>query len=318
MTRMRISVLGAGAMGSLFGGLLSEQHHDVELLDVDAALIEHVRSHGLVLETDVGGSRVVRLPIMRPDEALTRPDCMIVLTKTMHTTSALAYAQQILHDELLVLTLQNGLGNVERVTQHIPLCQVAVGVTTVPADTVGLGHVRSNGAGQVRLMMASNEHSDKLAALSRALSEAGLSSAVDDKVNTAIWEKVAFNAALNAVCAMGDCNVGQVGRTPGARALAHRIADEVIFVALESGLRLDAAAIHATMNHALDTQADHRPSMLQDLQAGRATEIDAINGAVLRIARNLGVAVPCTETVDTLVRLRERADRTCGRPSSAA
>lgn len=302
---MRITVLGAGAMGSLFGGLLAEQGHEVELLDVNAAHIERVQAAGLTLDTDRGGRRVVRLPILRPEAATTRPDCLIVFTKTLHTEGALAAARGVLGPDTVVLTLQNGLGNVDRLARFVERDRIAVGVTTVPADLVEPGHVHSHGQGQVRMTMADGRPGERLAALAQAMTAAGLGAAIDPTVQAAIWQKVAFNAALNTVCGVAGCTVGDVGRAPGARALAHRIATEVLAVAAADGLAVDEAGVHRTLDHALDHHLAHKPSMLQDLQAGRPTEIDAINGEVLRVAQRLGIDAPCTGTLDALVRLRE-------------
>jgi 2-dehydropantoate 2-reductase len=302
---MRITVLGAGAMGSLFGGLLAEQGHDVELLDVNPAHIARVQTEGLALETDGKGRRVVSVPITRPESAAGRPDCLIVFTKTLHTEKALAAAHAVLQPDTLVLTLQNGLGNAEKLAAFVAPARIAVGVTTVPADMVAPGAVHSHGEGHVRMMMADGRASERLSALAQALTDAGLHATVDPAVQAAIWQKVAFNAALNAVCAVVNCTVGDLGRSPGGRALAHRVAGEVLAVALADGMRIDEAVVHATLDHALDHHLTHKPSMLQDLLAGRPTEIDAINGEVLRAARRLGVPAPCTEALDALVRLRE-------------
>lgn len=303
---MRVTILGAGAMGSLFGGLLAEQGHEVELLDVNAAHIARVQEAGLTLDTDSRGQRVVRLPITRPDAAQVRPECLLVFTKTLHTSKALEAAKGVLQPDTLVLTLQNGLGNIDKLASFVALSLIAVGVTTVPADLVEPGHVHSHGQGHIRMMMADGRHSDRLAALSQALAGAGLPTTLDPTVQGALWQKVAFNAALNTVCAVAACTVGDVGQSPAARALAHRIATEVLAVAAADGLRVDEAGLHATLNHALDNHLAHKPSMLQDLLAGRATEIDAINGEVVRAAHRLGVPVPCAEALDALVRLRER------------
>lgn len=302
---MRITILGAGAMGSLFGGLLAEQGHEVALLDVNEAHIARVRLGGLTLDTDGRGSRTVRVPITRPETADTRPECLIVFTKTLHTTQAMAAAQHLLRPDTIVLTLQNGLGNADKLARFVAPAQVAVGVTTVPADLVEPGHVHSHGQGQVRMTMADGRPNERLAALAAALTAAGLPAVLDPTAQAAIWQKVAFNAALNTVCGVSGGTVGEVGRAPAARALAHRIAGEVLAVAGAEGLQVDTAGVHATLDHALDHHLAHKPSMLQDLLAGRPTEIDAINGEVLRVAARHGMAAPCTEALDALVRLRE-------------
>lgn len=300
---MKIAVLGAGAMGSLFGGLLAEAGHEVELLDVNALHIERVRSVGLTLQTDGRGLRTVQLPILRPEQARGRPHALILLTKALHTATALAAARLLLRPGLLVLTLQNGLGNVERIESLVPRSDIALGVTTVPADMVEPGHVRSHGHGETRVMMADGQASQALAHLAQALTEAGLHCQVDAGVHDAVWRKVAFNAALNTVCAVTQCTVGQVGASPGARRLAHDIAGEVLAVARAHGMSVDEAALRDMLDHALDHHASHKPSMLQDLLAARPTEVDAITGEVLRIAHTRGVPAPRTEAMDALVRL---------------
>ncbi|WP_018914864.1 ketopantoate reductase family protein [Thiomonas sp. FB-6] len=302
---MRITILGAGAMGSLFGGLLAEQGHDVELLDVNPTHIEKVRNHGLTLETEGKGARVVRLPIARPQAAASGPDCLILFTKTLHTQGAMESVRHVLDDRVLVLTLQNGLGNAERVAAFLPMSRIAVGVTTVPADMIEPGHVHSHGAGHNRMMMADGRPSDALQALAEALTQAGLPSTLDATVQAAIWQKAAFNAALNTVCAVTCATVGQVGRQPQARELAHDIATEVLAVASANGIAVDAKGLHDTLDHALDHHLQHKPSMLQDLLAGRRTEVDAINGEVLRVARWLGIDAPRTQALDALIRVRE-------------
>jgi 2-dehydropantoate 2-reductase len=302
---MRITILGAGAMGSLFGGLLAEHGHDVELLDVNPNHIEQVRNHGLTLETEGKGTRVIRLPISRPEAVVRRPDWLILFTKTMHTQGAMEAVRHVLHDQVMVLSLQNGLGNAERVARFLPMSRIAVGVTTVPADMTGPGHVHSHGAGHNRMMMADARPSEALQALADALTQAGLPSTLDASVQAAIWQKAAFNAALNTVCAVTCATVGQVGRLPQARELAHAIATEVLAVANANGLEVDARGLHDTLDHALDHHLQHKPSMLQDLLAGRPTEVDAINGEVLRVARGLGIDAPRTQALDALTRLRQ-------------
>ncbi len=306
---MQVTILGAGAMGSLFGGLLAEQGHAVELLDVNPAHIARVQQEGLTLDTSPRGRRIVRVRVSRPESAESRPECLIVFTKTLHTTKALESARGILQPDTLVLTLQNGLGNVEKLAQFIAPTRIAVGVTTVPSDMVEPGHVASHGEGQVRMMMADGSHGDRLADLASALTSAGLPATVDPRVQAAIWQKVAFNAALNTVCAVANCTVGDVGRSTAARELAHRIVAEVLTVAHADGPRVDEAGVHGTLDHALVHHLAHKPSMLQDLLAGRPTEIDAINGEVIRVARRVGMPTPCTDALDALVRLREGLPR---------
>ena len=300
---MRITVLGAGAMGSLFGGLLAENGHDVTLIDINDAHLAAIRSDGLRLQTDVGDRRVTRLIACRPEAVSGAPDLLIVFTKTLHTASALAGIKQLIGGDTMLLSLQNGLGNVETIGGFVPLEQVLIGVTTWPADMVGAGHVHSHGEGAIRLFSADGVERGAVQRCADALDGAGLRCTADPAVWAAIWEKVAFNAALNSVCAVTGCTVDQLDLLPEGRALALRIVAEVTAVARASGIAADPDKPARNVVHAIAHHHGHKPSMLQDVIAGRPTEVEAINGAVVKAAARLGVPAPCTELMAMLVRL---------------
>lgn len=299
-----VLVLGAGAMGSLFGGLLAEAGVAVTLVDINAAHIDAICQRGLKLVTD-HGARQVRLAACRPDEVRERPDLIILFTKAMHTESALAGIQRWIGPETRLLSLQNGLGNGERIAAYAASSRVAIGITTCPADLCGPGHVESHGQGKVRFTRldgVSDEIFDRIALL---MCDAGLDCAIDPMVHTAIWEKVAFNAALNSICAVTGCAVDAIGRLPAAQALALEIVDEVLAVAGAEGVAVDAERVRATLQYAIGHHVGHKPSMLQDVLAGRATEIESINGAVAAAAAAHGVATPNTLAMLALIRMVE-------------
>ena len=298
---MNVTILGAGAMGSLFGGLLAAQGHAVELLDVNERHIGEIQSAGLTLDTDQGRQNV-RVKACRPEQGATPPDWLIVFTKTLHTDSALRAAQHLIGPQTCVLSLQNGLGNVEKLEAFVPRERIAIGVTTVPADMKGPGHVQSHGQGDSRFMSADGQRSPALVQLAADFNQAGLSCELDDQVLAAIWRKVAFNAALNGICAVTGSTVGQLGQNSETRALVHRTSQEVIDVARAAGVLVDADGVHHDLDHAMENHVHHRPSMLQDLMARRPTEVDAINGQVRAQGERLGVPTPCVSTLCTLVK----------------
>ncbi len=302
---MNIAILGAGAMGSLFGGLLAEAGEPVTLLDINDAHLHAISAHGLRLETDAGERHVGNLQAMRPNEATAVPELLIVFTKSMHTRAALASVRQIVGPSTHVLTLQNGLGNVEALGSVVPHERILVGVTTWPADLLGPGQVRSHGEGAVRMMTADGSDRPMLARAVQALSAAGLNCRADANVWGAVWEKVAFNAALNPLCTVLNRPVDALGASEDGVILALAIVDEVLSVARASGIAVDAATVSENVRHAIVAHRGHKPSMLQDVLAGRPTEIASINGAVAAAARRQGVAVPHTETLMHLVRLVE-------------
>ncbi|MFC5421863.1 ketopantoate reductase family protein [Bosea eneae] len=304
MSVLRISILGAGAMGSLFGGLLAEAGHEVELLDVNPVQIATVREHGLLIRDDAGERRVA-IPIMRPEEATTRPDWLIVFTKAMHTQGALDSARHLIGSQTRLLSLQNGLGNAEKLADFADVSRIAIGMTTVPADLVAPGEVHSHGQSKTRVVMVDGSEDAALAALASALDAAGVPCAVDPDAVVAIWEKVAFNVALNSLCAVTRRTVGALGADADGRQLAHAIASEALAVAQAEGLMVSPQRTHATIDHALDHHGGHKPSMLQDLLAGRATEVETLNGAVVLAARRHGIAAARTEALYALVKMAE-------------
>lgn len=303
--KMKITILGAGAMGALFGGLLAQAGHDVTLLDVDTERIRAIREHGLILETSAG-RQVVQLPIMRPEEASGEPDWLVVFTKSVHTDAALASARHLVGPNTRLLSLQNGLGNAEKLVAVADGGRVAHGMTTVPADVPAPGVVHSHGRGYVRFLMADGSSSSELEALAGAFCDAGLDCSVTPDVLVDIWEKVAFNAAMNSMCTLAGCTVDGLAAIPDGVALAHAAAAEVLAVARAQGIDVNESRVAAVMDHAMAHHVGHQPSMLQDRLAGRPTEVDAINGAVCRVARRVGVPVPRIETLWTLVRLAEQ------------
>ncbi|KVL31306.1 ketopantoate reductase family protein [Burkholderia sp. MSMB1835] len=308
---MRIAILGAGAMGSLFGGRLAESGEAVTLIDVNDTHLDTIRRDGLRIDDDRGERRIRSLQAVRPEAANAHAaaapdtpfDLLIVFTKSLHTRAALDGVRALLTAGTFVLTLQNGLGNVETLNAFVPLERILVGVTTWPADAAGHAHVRSHGAGTIRMMTADGVARPFATAVADALSRAGLACTLDPDVWAAIWEKVAFNAALNPLCAATGCTVDQLGHRHDGPRLALAIAAETAAVARARGIAVDGERIARNVEHAIREHRGHRPSMLQDVLAGRRTEIDAINGKVVAAAREAGVAVPHAETLLALVRL---------------
>jgi 2-dehydropantoate 2-reductase len=300
-----VVILGAGAMGCLFGARLARGGHRVVLVDVRPDQIDAINTGGLTLEAD-DGTATVHPRACRPEEARDVARLVIVFTKAFHSAAALAAARAVLGPDTWVLSLQNGLGHVEVMRAHVDEPRIVVGTTTFPADLVGPGRVRTHGAGQIKIMSVAGGVSERLRELAAAFNACGLDTAIEPEVFVSIWEKLAFNCAMNALAAVTGLTVGGMGSAAEGRAIADRVVGEVIAVARRKGIPAELARVRDVVAMAFREHGDHKPSMLQDLLAGRPTEIDFINGAVVREARALGMSVPTTETLGDLVRLRER------------
>jgi 2-dehydropantoate 2-reductase len=274
------------------------------LIEVSARQIEAISTNGLRLEAE-GRVLNLRIPIGPAPSFEGARELIIVFTKGMHTRDAVRGAAHLVGPETRVLTLQNGLGNSDAIAEVLPQAPILIGMTNWPADLHAPGHVISRGSGEVRLWSANRAHDPAIGRVAEVLNEAGLACTADPQVEVSIWEKVAFNAALNSLCAATGVSVAAVGHGSSGRQLARDIAAETLAVAEAIGLAVDLNRVEAAFDHAFREHGGHKPSMLQDIIAGRPTEIETINGAVVRRAESLGLDAPTTRILADLVRLRE-------------
>jgi len=228
---------------------------------------------------------------------------VLLFTKTYHAATAIASVRHLLKPRACVLSLQNGLGNGERILAAAPGTCIAIGSTTWPADATGPASVRTHGFGEVRFWSLDGADHPVLHELDATLSRAGLASRLDPDVKIAIWEKVIFNCAMNPVAALTNSTVGEVAACPDGPALAQAILAEGFAVARAAGMPVNEERVRATVAKAYREHTHHRPSMANDLAHARRTEIDAINGALVDVAREHGIAVPVNETLARLVRI---------------
>ena len=306
---MNIVIIGAGAMGCLFGGRLNNNSaNEVLLVDKWAEHVNKINSEGLIIRSETGDERI-SVKARLAGGSLERADIVIPFTKTQDTEKALDGARGIFGKDTLVLTLQNGIGNVEKLARYVPVEQIIVGVTTFPGDVVGPGVISTHGGGKTSIMSADGIRRPQTDALALLLDKANLHCTVVEDINVIIWEKLAFNSALNALCAVTRLPVGGIGRSQQGRNLALRIVDEVIDVANRKGIKADPERCRKMIEMAFASHKDHQPSMLQDVLANRTTEIASINAAVVKEADQLGVHVPVTETLANLVQVIEKNKR---------
>lgn len=270
------------------------------LIDVNPVQIDAIRKYGLRIVNDRGDRRI-DIPTVTPEAVEGTFDLLLVFTKTLHTRAALSGIARAIGPQSYLFSLQNGLENKETLLEFAAPERVLIGVTTYPADLKEPGHVESHGEGVARFAAAAFGE-PPVPALVAAFEPSGLRLVYDPNVEAAIWEKVAFNAALNSVCAITRSTVGQVGADEGTRALVFSIVGEVCRTATASGIAVDHDHVKGMVEHALANHTHHKPSMLQDLLAGRVTEIETINGAVVRKALAARIETPVTSVVLNLVR----------------
>jgi len=284
---MRIGIIGTGALASLFAARLSDVS-DLVMVGSWQAQIDAVLSNGLILIEMNGRSTTHLLTITNNPHSVAPIDVVLVLVKSYQTETAVSRIQPLLSPNGLVITLQNGVGNSEILQAGLQNTAVTVGVTSMGATVVEPGYVRHAGDGPVYLAPPIVDNA-KFLPLVNLLSQAGFDADVADDVDSLIWGKLAINTGINPLTAVLNVPNGYLAKHEDARAVMMAAAQETEAVAAALGIQLpypDAAERVFTVAQAT---AQNRSSMLQDLDRGSQTEIDAICGAVVKMGERVGV-----------------------------
>ena len=297
-------ILGTGAMACLFAARLSAAGVSVTLLGTWHDGLDALRRDGIILE-DMDGSQH-SYPVRATDNPL---DCAgelhaLVLVKSWQTRRAATQLDQCLAEDGVALTLQNGVGNHEALVEILGAPRVALGVTTVGANLLAPGRVRAAGQGVVALGIHS-----RAAPLASMLRQAGFSVEDAPDPDELLWGKLVINAAINPLTALLGVPNGELLKRPTARALLVSLAREAAAVAAAQGLSLHYPDPVAAVEDAARRTAANRSSMLQDVQRGAPTEIDAICGAILRAGEQHGVPTPTNRVLWQLVKALLPADQ---------
>ena len=302
---MRIVVLGAGAMGSWIGAALQHAGHDVTLV----ARREHaaiVASEGLLVTWK---SQLAVRPkvVLRASDAPV-PELLILSVKAYDTQRARADAAPILGAQTSVLSLQNGLGNVERIAEAVDARRVFAAVTTHGVTFVEPGHVEHAGTGYFRVGSPSGETA-RARVLAETFLKAGVEAEATESIVGEIWAKVAVNAAINPLTAITGLRNGSLLAVPALRELMQRVVEEVVDVAHAERAPLPDDDLLARARRVAELTAANKSSMLQDVERGRPTEIDAICGEVVQRGVRHGIDTPVNLALRALVKGVEESTR---------
>jgi len=303
---VRVCIVGCGAVGSLFAANLARLD-DVEVWAYDLAQehVDAINRDGLTLS---GAGEVVGRPRATSD-ASELPECDfgIVATKAMHTAAAIA-ATAHAFPAGCVATVQNGLGNEEAIAEHIE--RVIRGTTFPAGKIVAAGHVQWDVKGDTTFgpFEPRPAPDDEIARLADACTRAGMPTEAVADARGPQWRKVIFNASTNPIGALTGLTHGRVCEDPALRSLVSALVEEGKAVAAAQGIELDADP-EELIDHAArpDVAYDHKASMLQDVEARRPTEIDYLNGGIVRFGDEHGVPTPHNRAIWALVRGLERS-----------
>jgi len=295
-----VAVIGPGAIGCVFAVRLALAGGGprVTLVDHCAGRAERLSARPLVLHTPEGDLSA-RLPVRT---ALDEPPDLVILATKAYAARSAARTVAAWMGRAPILTIQNGLGARDEVAEAAPASTVITGVIYQAANVVGEGEVHHVANQQTLIGYPGRPPDDLARAVAALLDAAGLPAGTEADMTPVVWGKLLINAALNPVAALAGVRNGEVASRPALWALAEAIAEEGAAAARAEGVRLPyTSAVEATLETARAT-AENRCSMLQDLEAGRRTEIDYLNGAIVRTAEAHGIAAPANRAATMLVR----------------
>jgi 2-dehydropantoate 2-reductase len=293
---MKIAVMGAGAVGCFFGALLAKAGHEVVLIGRPAH-VDAIRADGLLLERASGQERI-RLGASVSAAAVAGAGLVLVCVKSGGTEEAASQMAPHLAPEAMIVSLQNGVDNAQRLSARLGR-QVFAAAVYMAADMVGAGHVRHHGQGE--LVIGSGERGEELASLFRA---AGIPVELSNDVDAVLWSKLVLNCAYNALSAITRQPYGVLAAAEGAEVLIRNVLKECEAVAAACGVNLpkrqveDVLAIGRTIAGQLSSTA-------QDMIRGRPTEIDYLNGHVVRLGVEHGIATPVNQALMVIVKIME-------------
>lgn len=296
---MKTAIIGAGAMGALFGGLLAESGNEVWLVDVWEAHVRAIVEAGLHIERE-GTTRRIEVHATANPSEIGAAELVIIFVKANQTRIAARTAAVLPGTDSPVLTLQNGMGNADVIAEIIEPGRVVAGTTAHGATVLGPGHIRHAGVGPTTIGMWRSDDIEPAQGIAAALNAAGIETTVASDIRRVVWEKLLVNVGINAITALTGVKNGQLLDLAVTRELCRAAVQEGVEVARALGIEVRGDAPDHVLQIARAT-ASNRSSMGQDVDHRRQTEIEAINGVIVREARRAGLRAPVNQTLTALV-----------------
>ncbi len=304
---MRVAVLGSGGMGAIFGLAFARSGVDVIFFDKREEVVAAIARTGLRFD-GVSGTSTACYPATSLAAELGSVDVALVLVDSNATAEVAGIAAHCLKEDGFALTLQNGIGNWETLAARLGANRVVAGVTYNSGANLGPGQARHTDLGPTVIGETDGTLSDRVRNIARLLIASGLPVDVSDNVQGHIWSKFVHNCAINPISAATGLLPFEIARSTAASTLLDRLLDEILAVVAAAGIRLPEDDPRE-MIHAHCRERSNRPSMLQHIDSGRRTEIDALNGALVQRGQALGIATPYNQAIVLIVKALEAHPR---------
>lgn len=303
---MKIAVIGAGAMGCLYGGYLSE-YHQVVMIDSYAPQVEAIQKNGVVIEELSGECKQYPNISASLSGEYTEPvDLALIFVKSTFTEAALAQNCQIFGENTIVMTLQNGAGNDRKMAQYAAKENIIIGTSKHNAINLGEGKTKHSGRGMTTI--GSNHHAeDTLLMVQSVFHKAGFEIEIAADIQRIIWSKLFVNLSVNTFTALIETPIGYMVQDKYAWDFAKRLIYEAVEVAEADGTYFDRREVLQMVHKVCEDAGQGYSSMYQDRQKRVKMEIDAINGAIVEQAKQYGVPTPYNSIIVDLIHALEGA-----------
>lgn len=300
---MKIVVIGAGAMGSIYGGRLSTGN-EVYLVDTSQAVVDQINQSGLKIDED-GVTNVYHPKAVVSAEEIGQADLVILFVKAIFSKTALEANKNIIGPKTRVLTLQNGAGHEALLKEFVPQEHIVIGTTEDNGAVLAPAHVRRGGAGRTNVGLLTEDTDGFLPALKEAFDSCGFQVKIHENIQQLIWDKLFTNVSLSAVTGILQVDMGYIAADAYAWNMTTRLIHEAVMTAEAMGLQCNEEAITEKVRETSVNNPHGCTSIRADIRAGRKTEVDTISGAVVRAAKAYHVAVPTHEFVVNMVHALE-------------
>ncbi|MCO4096102.1 ketopantoate reductase family protein [Macrococcoides canis] len=300
----KIAIAGAGAMGGRIGTYLKRNGEDVVLIDRWQDHIDAINKNGMEIQTETE-TYTVQIPAMQPEEVKEKFDLIILLTKAMHADDMLKSLKDIgaITESTAILSMMNGLGHADYLSQYVPKSQIFLAVTMWTAGLRGPGQLLLEGQGGIDFQRSDGQPDERTEKIAQVLDDAGLNAKISDDVFFSIWSKAAVNSVLNPLCTILDKTIGEFGAYENAREMITPILKELVAVANARGTNVEFETLLAKIEATYPNEAQglHHPSMHQDYTNKRLTEIDYLNGQIAKYGDELGIETPANDLITHLI-----------------
>ncbi|MDR1486572.1 MAG: 2-dehydropantoate 2-reductase [Deltaproteobacteria bacterium] len=299
---MNVAILGSGAMGCVYGGFLAGQSENkVTLIDVWKEHIQTINEKGLTINTTEGNIVVKNVAAVTSAEGLPPQDLVIVFVKATATQEAMSQAVNLVGPNTMVLTLQNGLGNIEKLCRVVDAKHVLGGINSYGSSIKGPGEVILRGYGETVFGEIDSSKSKRTEDLKGVLDRANLPANLTTNVQGRIWTKLISNIAINSLCAIMGIKNGQLLKHPESLALMEGAVLEAVAVAKALGITFETDDPVEYAKKVTKNTGENICSMLQDVRAKRQTEISVINGAIVENGKKFGIPTPINMVLTNLI-----------------